>query len=77
MIKRKAELVKLAQAEGLANVTVVETKGNHYRVEGQHQGKTIKVIAAFSASDHRNLMNYRGNIRRSMRAVESPIAMRA
>lgn len=71
MDRRKRDLLKLAEKEGLSNIEILSTKGCHYRIEGTHMGKLIKIIAPYSPSDYRNALNLRGNIRRAMRAVES------
>lgn len=71
MVKRERELYKLAEKEGLQSVNVVLTKGNHYRVEGTHKGKTVKVITPLSPSCHRAVLNLRGNIRRAIRSIEN------
>lgn len=73
MIKRKRELVKLAQKEGLQNVAVIETRGNHYRIEATHLGKPVKVVTSYSPSDWRTSQNLRGYLRRAMLAVESSV----
>ena len=76
MIKRKRDLMRLAETEGLRQVAIYETGGNHYRIEGQHLGKVIKVVTSYSPSCHRTALNVRGYIRRSMRAVASEVQKR-
>lgn len=77
MDRRKRELSKLAEREGLSNVEVLPTRGTHLRIEGMHKGKPVKVLASLSPSCHRNELNIRSYIRRAMRAVETPVAHKA
>jgi hypothetical protein len=68
-MKRKRELAQLAEKEGLTNVAVIETRGNHLRIEGQHLGKPVKIVTSMTPSCYRTDLNLRAYIRRSMRAV--------
>lgn len=73
VIKRKRDLYRLAESEGLNAVNIIETQNNHYRIEGQHRGRLVKIITGYSPSDHRAAMNLRSYIRRAMRAVDSEV----
>ena len=73
MHKRKRELFRLAEKEGLEKVNVVETNGNHYRIEALYKGKSVKVVTSYSPSCHRSSDNLRSYIRRSMRAIDNPV----
>jgi hypothetical protein len=77
MIKRKREILQLAEGEGLKDIEVVCTNGNHYRIEASYKGKPVKIITPFSPSCYRSSLNLRGNIRRAMRAIATPkVAMK-
>lgn len=76
MIKRKRDLIKLAETEGLKKVSIIQTNGNHYRVEGLYLGHKVKFVTSYSPSDHRTQLNLRGYIRRSMRAIASEMQKR-
>lgn len=71
MHKRKRELAILAEREGLSGVTVIVTKGNHFRIEGSYMGHGVKVVTAFSPSDHRGDLNTVSRLRQQVRAVKA------
>jgi hypothetical protein len=74
MMKRKRELFTIAEREGLQKVSILETSGNHLRVEGFHDGKKVKVIVALSPSCHRSDLNFRGFVRKAIRAIDAQYA---
>lgn len=73
MIKRQRELAHLAVNEGLTAVEIIQTNGNHFRIEGQYHGKLVKIITPYSPSCHRTMLNVRGNIRRAMRSIDNAV----
>ncbi len=74
MMKRKRELFSIAEKEGLSNVSVLETGGNHLRVEGLHHGKKVKIVASLSPSCCRSDLNFRGFVRKAIRAIDAQYA---
>ena len=73
MHKRKRELVRLAESLGLRDVSVTETKGNHYRVEAIYNGKAIMGVTSYSPSDHRAGKNFKSYLNRSMKAIDNAV----
>ena len=71
MHKRKRDLEKLAEEEGIKGVEISETNGGHYLIEGFYQGSTLKIYAPYSPSCHRALLNLRSTIRKYIRQIET------
>lgn len=74
MDRRKRELLKLAEGEGLQAVVITTNGSTHYKVEGAVGQTRVYIVAPCSAGDHRNILNLRGALRRKIREAKEALS---
>ena len=65
--KRKLEIQRLFEREGVQRVEIVHTRGQHFRITGHHGDKVVDLITSSTPSCQRADMNLRAQLRRQIR----------
>ncbi len=71
-IKKHLQALEAMISEMTKDYAIVQTRSGHYAVTIRSGGRTAKVFAHGTPSDHRSMLNVRAKVRQTVRLFEAP-----